>query len=138
MAANAEYPLASGYRSVARYVLLFLVNFITITNIEPQRLNLQHHLWTQSQQYLLHPGIPNVSRDEIKVADIGTGTGIWLLDVRNILPTSARLHGFDINLSQCPPQSWLPNNVSMHILDIHDDLPTDLQGQYGNYAPSGK
>ena len=38
------------------------------------RLNLQHYLWKDQTGYLLHPSIP-LSNPNIKIADIGTGTG---------------------------------------------------------------
>ena len=42
------------------------------------RLNLQHYLWTQMFGYLLHPSIDiDKSQENLKVADIGTGTG-WV------------------------------------------------------------
>ena len=95
------------------------------------RLNLQHYLWKQQQGYLIHPALPTRG-EELKIADIGTGTGIWLLDLAESLPPSTQLHGFDINLTQCPPKPWLPTNVQMRKLDIFDDLPEDLYNQYGN------
>ena len=93
------------------------------------RLNLQHYVWKQQLGYLIHPNI----RDDptLKVADLGTGSGIWLLDLSDQLPDSATLDGFDVDLSQCPPGPWLPRNVSVRELDIFDELPEDLYGKYG-------
>ena len=45
--------------------------FLTYDN---PRLNLQHYLWKDQTGYLLHPSIP-LSNPNIKIADIGTGTG---------------------------------------------------------------
>ncbi len=67
----------------------------------------------------------------LKIADIGTGTGIWLLDLSDSLPSSIQLDGFDIDLSQCPPRPWLPPNVSMRNLNIHDETPEDMLEIYG-------
>lgn len=44
-------------------------------NITNFRLNLQHKLWIDIFGYLLHPDIP-ISKPDLKLADIGTGTGL--------------------------------------------------------------
>ena len=38
------------------------------------RLNLQHYIWVGMFGYLLHPDIP-YSEENLRIADIGTGTG---------------------------------------------------------------
>ena len=96
------------------------------------RPNLQHYNFKQTQGFLIHlNAIPRT--EDPRIANIGTGTGIWLLDVANGLSSSVRLDGFDISLSQAPPKEWLPRNVSMRELDIFEDLPNELVGQYGSY-----
>ncbi|KAK0507995.1 hypothetical protein JMJ35_009884 [Cladonia borealis] len=111
MAEPPAYPLATGFRSVAR-------------------LNLQHYLWKQQQGYLIHPAISCMQEKSLKIADVGTGTGIWLLDLSEQLPSTVQLDGFDIDVSQCPPRAWLPSNVAMRKLDIHDEIPKELVGVY--------
>jgi hypothetical protein len=91
---------------------------------------LQHYLWKQRQGFLVHPSIP-IHTGSLKIADIGTGTGIWLLDLASTIPSSTQLHGFDVDLSQCPPKEWLPSNVSMQLLNIYEEVPEELQEQYG-------
>ncbi|MCJ1225629.1 hypothetical protein MMC12_002278 [Toensbergia leucococca] len=93
------------------------------------RLNLQHYIWKEEMGYLLHPSIPN-DRENLRVADVGTGTGIWLLDIAHNLPASAQLEGLDISLDQTPPTSWLPPNVSFHHFNIFHEIPEDLVEQY--------
>ena len=39
------------------------------------RLNLQHYLWKDQTGFLLHPTIPLDGRTDLKIADVGTGTG---------------------------------------------------------------
>lgn len=39
------------------------------------RLNLQHYLWKDQTGFLLHPTIPLDGRPNLKIADVGTGTG---------------------------------------------------------------
>ncbi|KAJ5959680.1 uncharacterized protein N7479_006830 [Penicillium vulpinum] len=67
---------------------------------ETTRLNNQHHFLVELSN-LIHPSIP---KDGITaVADLGTGTGVWLEDVANLLPNkSVYLHGFDISSVQFP------------------------------------
>ena len=97
-----------------------------------QRLNLQHYLWKQQQGHLIHPNILSIKQENLKIADIGTGTAIFLLDLADSLPPSTQLHGFDIDLTQCPPKPWLPANVNLRTLDVYDEPSEDLSEQYGN------
>ena len=39
------------------------------------RLNLQHYIWKDQTGFLLHPTIPLDGRTDLKIADVGTGTG---------------------------------------------------------------
>lgn len=105
-----NYVLGTGYQGTAR-------------------LNLQHFFWKDQMGYNLHPSIPT-SSSELKIADIGTGTGIWLLEMARTLASSAQLDGFDNNLSQCPPKEWLPDNVNIYDFDAFADLPEHLIGKY--------
>uniref|UniRef100_A0A1Y1KF25 Methyltransferase domain-containing protein n=1 Tax=Photinus pyralis TaxID=7054 RepID=A0A1Y1KF25_PHOPY len=66
----------------------------------------------------------------MSVADIRTGTGLWLLDLARELPSSVTLHGYDISDKQFPPSQMLPQNVSLKQLDSLGDVPTELQGRY--------
>ena len=83
--------------------------------------------------FLKHPKIPLGGGDsgKLRIADIGTGTGIWLLDLAGSLPPSAELEGFDLDLSQCPPKEWLPRNVKMREMNVYDEIPEDLVGVFG-------
>ena len=134
---SSDYPLASGYRPASRYVVVTLKRVsITFSNLRAcrvihHRLNLQHYLWKQQRGYLIHPAISTTGKS-LKIADVGTGTVIWLLDLADSLPLSTQLHGFDINLTQCPPKPWLPANVQMRTLDIYDEVLEDLCEQYGD------
>lgn len=55
---------------------------------------------------------------------------LWLVDLARVLPESAHIDGFDIDLSQCPPKEWLPKNVAVHRLDCLEPLPDHLLGKY--------
>ena len=98
------------------------------------RAHLQHFLFKQQLGYLINPKI-KLEGDSIKIADIGSGTGIWLLDVASTLPPSAKLDGFDLDLSGCPHQEWRPSNVKFHKLDFFGDIPEEFQNRYGQCTP---
>ncbi|KAK7740492.1 hypothetical protein SLS53_005335 [Cytospora paraplurivora] len=92
-------------------------------------INLMHTLWAKIFGYLVHPKIPT-SRPGLRVADIGTGTGIWLFDLRDSVDPSARLEGFDISFDAAPPTETLPSNVSFRHWDVKEELPEDLVGVF--------
>jgi len=92
------------------------------------RINMQHYLW-QEGGYVIHPGIPT-NVENLRVADIGCGTGIWLIHASQALPASAQLDGFDINLDAAPPQEWMPKNVKLHARDMMAPIADDLVGKY--------
>ncbi|KAI9722839.1 MAG: hypothetical protein M1828_004405 [Chrysothrix sp. TS-e1954] len=97
--------------------------------VSSARLNLQHYLWTEEDGYLLHPSIGWHPEEGGDVADIGTGTGIWLIHLAKQAP-KATLDGFDISISQTPPKVWLPSNVKMQVLDIFTEIPKPLRERY--------
>lgn len=92
------------------------------------RLNFQHYLWKASLNFNIHPSIPIPGQDA-RIADVATGTAIWLSEVARELP-NAQLHGFDIDLTQAPPKEWLPSNTRLRRWNVFDDVPDDLQGKY--------
>ncbi|KAJ5094349.1 hypothetical protein N7456_010210 [Penicillium angulare] len=92
------------------------------------RLDAQHLLWKMHNGYELHPRIPVT--ENLKIAEIGTGTAIWIFDLAKQLPPSVQLHGFDLSENQYPsPELW-PENVSLALLDAFDEPPPSLVGQY--------
>ncbi|EFY94347.2 UMTA methyltransferase family protein [Metarhizium robertsii ARSEF 23] len=93
--------------------------------LDNNRINLMHSLWTKVFGYAVHPRIP-IAKPDLHVADVGTGTGIWLFDVREHLAKSAQLVGLDISLNAAPHPDTLPSNVKLRHWDIKDDLPADL------------
>ncbi|MCJ1445375.1 MAG: hypothetical protein MMC23_005880 [Stictis urceolatum] len=93
------------------------------------RLNAQHYLWKQICGFNIHPQIPLPKEKELKVADIGVGTAIWMADVKLEYP-ALKVDGFDKSLQQCPPDELLPEGCSSRTLDILADLPEDVKGLY--------
>ena len=93
------------------------------------RLNYQFYLWKDSLGFNLHPSIALPTKDYVAIADVATGTAIWLIDVARERPT-AELDGFDIDLAQAPKPPWLPSNVRLRKWDIFDEVPSDVVGKY--------
>ena len=92
------------------------------------RLNYQFYLWKNSLQFNIHPSIL-IPKHDAYIADVGTGTAIWLLDLSREL-SSAQLDGFDISLAQAPPKQWLPANVELRTWNILDEVPDEMAGKY--------
>lgn len=81
--------------------------------------------------YSLHP----IVRQQLekaaspRIADIGTGTGAFLLALGTEFP-SATLDGFDISDTQFPGGRELPANISFHVADMKRPFPQELLGTY--------
>jgi len=94
------------------------------------RLHLQHWQWNYQLGYAIHPLIPK-DHPDLSIADVAAGNGAWLIEISRQVPSSARLQGFDITAVHFPAKEWLPDNMSMHILDAFTpDLPADLVGAF--------
>ncbi|KAK0509982.1 hypothetical protein JMJ35_007376 [Cladonia borealis] len=93
------------------------------------RLNYQYYLWQNAAGFYLHPDIPQL-QPNAQVADVATGSGMWLLDLASSLPPTTRLTGLDISLAQCPPRAWLPHNVQLFSWDFFTEVPVDLVAKF--------
>ncbi|KAK8025417.1 hypothetical protein PG990_003240 [Apiospora arundinis] len=93
------------------------------------RLTAQHYLWKDLLGFLLHPDIPT-NVNNLKVADVATGNGIWLEDAARGKPMSAKFHGFDISLDQVGPKPWLPANIRMHTWNLFEEPPSEFVGYF--------
>ncbi|PYH65786.1 class I SAM-dependent methyltransferase [Aspergillus vadensis CBS 113365] len=96
---------------------------------EAERLNEQFDLTTQNIGYLIHPNISAALLPTSRIADIATGTGIFLQKVAEIYP-EATLHGSDISTALFPPATTLPPNVQLFPLDVLEPVPEHLVGTY--------
>ncbi|KAL8794431.1 MAG: hypothetical protein Q9195_003018 [Heterodermia aff. obscurata] len=95
------------------------------------RLYLQHLFWNIRLGYLLHPSISVDLKPQIRVADIGTGNALWLLELSQDLPSDTQLVGYDISSAQFPNKESLPPQVHLEILDIlSDELPKEVVGTF--------
>jgi hypothetical protein len=48
---------------------------------ESSRLDTQHEVWKKNIGFLLHPYVEKSIGDNAHIGDVGTGTGIWLVDL---------------------------------------------------------
>ncbi|KAG9237014.1 S-adenosyl-L-methionine-dependent methyltransferase [Amylocarpus encephaloides] len=83
-------------------------------DIEQDRLNLQHHLWTLTLDGRLHLAPVAVPQ---RVLDIGTGTGLWALEYAERHP-SALVIGTDLSAIQ---PEYVPPNCQFEIDDAEDE-----------------
>ncbi|KAF2876998.1 S-adenosyl-L-methionine-dependent methyltransferase [Massariosphaeria phaeospora] len=99
-------------------------------SLEQQRLIKQHYVWTKTIGYLLHPSIASNLPENARIADIGTGTGIWLTDMAKASPPTHHFDGYDISDAQFLPADSLPSNVSLSLGDFKKPFPAALHGTY--------
>ncbi|RDW57393.1 UMTA methyltransferase family protein [Coleophoma crateriformis] len=80
---------------------------------EQDRLDLQHHIFKLALDGdLTYTKLPKSPQ---RVLDVGTGTGIWAIELGEILPNASI-----IGVDQAPIQpGWVPPNVSFEIDDVN-------------------
>ncbi|RDL34327.1 uncharacterized protein BP5553_07455 [Venustampulla echinocandica] len=88
--------------------------FLPNDDVEQDRLNLQHHLWTLTLDGRLHLA---PVEDPQRVLDIGTGTGLWALEYAERNP-SAMVIGTDLSAIQ---PEYVPPNCQFEIDDAEDE-----------------
>ncbi|KAK4082749.1 uncharacterized protein Triagg1_1639 [Trichoderma aggressivum f. europaeum] len=101
---------------------------------EEQRLDTQHYnMWMPVAKHLLPPHIFGHLMEldhPPAIADLATGTGIWLRDLATKLPSNARLDGYDYDASKFTQASQLPDNVRLFPGDILKPFHEQLREQY--------
>lgn len=80
--------------------------------------------------YILHSSILKKLQRDARIADIGTGTGIFLHDLASKLPRWKQLDGFDISAKQFPPEHARTPGISFHIVDAKQPFPKHLHSTY--------
>ncbi|UKZ87344.1 uncharacterized protein TrAFT101_003152 [Trichoderma asperellum] len=85
---------------------------------EQGRLDHQHHIWRLllGGQLFTAPLASPEGDDGLRILDLGTGTGIWAIDMADERPNSS-VYGID--LSPIQPE-WVPNNCHFHVDDYED------------------
>lgn len=98
---------------------------------EAVRLTAQHRVLTSRQGWLLHPDVADAIKDvaQPRIADVATGTGIWAMELAQQLP-QAEIIGLDISDQQFPPEWTWPENVSLGLYDLLEDVPLELRGAF--------
>ncbi|KAI2479983.1 Methyltransferase [Pyrenophora tritici-repentis] len=94
------------------------------------RLNFNHYLMREIAGYLTHPNIP-LTASQLRIADVGTGTGIWACELATKLSSpTARIDAFDISDLQFPAPAFRPANVHFHIHNSFQPYADTFLGQF--------
>ncbi|GAW16921.1 hypothetical protein ANO14919_063680 [Xylariales sp. No.14919] len=81
---------------------------------ESRRLDKQLDLMVENIGYLLHPSITAALPKAPAIADVATGTGGFLLRVRDLYPEGT-FDGSGISPAAFPPPGDLPENVTFTV-----------------------
>ncbi|KAL6233811.1 hypothetical protein BDW75DRAFT_231683 [Aspergillus navahoensis] len=97
---------------------------------ESRRLNEQHKLLVDFVEGPIDRSVP--LENTTAVADVATGTGIWLWDARKMLVDRAGeslryFHGFDISPAQFPPA---PEGIELTVQDIFKPFSVEHHNRY--------
>ncbi|KAJ0423037.1 S-adenosyl-L-methionine-dependent methyltransferase [Aspergillus carlsbadensis] len=99
--------------------------------VESRRLNEQHKFLLDVVDGAIDRDVPldNISA----VADVATGTGIWLWDAKQILDqkagesSSRSYHGFDISPAQFPST---PQGIELSVQDVFQPFPAEFINRF--------
>ncbi|KAL8682521.1 MAG: hypothetical protein Q9186_001468 [Xanthomendoza sp. 1 TL-2023] len=105
-------------------------------NQESQRLDDQHqYMRAMCHGHLFHPSIPINQLDA--VADVATGTGVWLQQLSHHFALSrpaeqkdSALVGFDISAQQFPPAESIPPHVNLVVHDMVETFPVEYHEKF--------
>ena len=82
---------------------------------EQERLDLLHHLFKMMLGGELYTA--PLSKETQRILDIGTGTGIWAIEMADLFPTAVVV-GTDLSPIQ---PSWVPPNLQFYVDDAESD-----------------
>jgi predicted O-methyltransferase YrrM len=77
------------------------------------QMDIEHH----NQGLMLGKLYMSPIKDPGEILDIGTGTGIWAIDMADMFP-SATITGTDLSPTQ---PTWVPSNVKFEVDDFTED-----------------
>lgn len=93
---------------------------------EQDRLNMIHHVYYRAMHDRLF--LAPINPDQgLRVLDIGTGTGIWAMDLGDQYPGTGMILGVDLSPIQ---PSWVPGNVYFIIDDVELQWPPSQKYDY--------
>jgi hypothetical protein len=97
---------------------------------ESVRLNNQHNIHKTNVGYLLYPRIDVALPLDAHIGEVGTGTGIWLLEVaaKDANASSRRYTGLDMSPAQFPKQR--PEHVLFEVNNILEPVPEKWKAQF--------
>ncbi|KAG9599070.1 hypothetical protein KCU77_g394, partial [Aureobasidium melanogenum] len=104
---------------------------LTRDQVESKRLNAQHNIWKTNIGYLLHPRIQSDLAEDPRIGDMGTGTGVWIVDLASEMAVNgkaARYEGLDISPSQFP--SSPPDEIFFSTLNLLEPVPVHMQATF--------
>jgi SAM-dependent methyltransferase len=82
---------------------------------EQDRLDMMHHIYNMMLGGNLY--LAPLPKEIYRILDIGTGTGIWAIDIGDTFP-SAQVIGIDLSPIQ---PTWVPPNVQFIVDDAESD-----------------
>lgn len=97
---------------------------------ESTRLNTQHEVYVSAAGYVLHPRIASSLKGDVRVAEVATGTGVWLKDLASSSPSNWTFTGLDMSAAQFPQAKDIPKNTTFEVLNILEPVPAKHRGQY--------
>jgi SAM-dependent methyltransferase len=92
-------------------------------------LDEQHIFTTKTFGFLIHPNI-KITAPNAKIADVGAGSGAWILDVAKHSPPTYQFIGYDLTPSGFPSSERLPPNVTFKTHDMNAPFPASELGTY--------
>ncbi|KAK5988306.1 N-methyltransferase tcpN-like protein [Cladobotryum mycophilum] len=102
-------------------------------NLEENRLEHQHGILLEMTKTLIPASIAGhlamLGRPPV-IADIGTGTGIWLRHLATLMPPTSRMDGYDFDMSKFLNPEQLPPNIRLTYGDALRPFPAELLGAY--------
>ncbi|KAI4858796.1 S-adenosyl-L-methionine-dependent methyltransferase [Hypoxylon rubiginosum] len=102
-------------------------------NNEIKRLKIQHDFFREMAGGKDLPAAVWAHVKELeapKIADVGTGTGIWATELAAQLPETTIIDGYDFDVKKFPDPKTLPKNVTLQFGDIFKPFPPEINGKY--------
>lgn len=103
--------------------------FLPRDKFESSRLERQHECIVTNLGFLLHPRIEKALPQDARIADVATGTGIWLNSVAKTAPSTWSLTGLDLSDAQFPPPSSR-GRCNYETLNMLQPIPDHLKQSF--------